>query len=188
MQLRERRDHDDRQAHPGAANKNTSKDAVYDISVGTSMLYGSDVLYKTFVTPDIAKALNAAGIPIGAPRGQQINSGQIVTDLGWLQSTWIADKIGAQLSTTAGQRQQRPARPARALAQLRDGRRHAAQPAPDQHDPGQQRAPTLTLNVTNGGDYNEYEVGCSVTISSLSDTGTVDDPARRSRVRRRTAP
>ena len=61
------------------------------------MLYGSDVIYKTFVTPDIAKALNGAGIPIGGTEGASRSTpGQILPDLGWLNSIFIAEKIGAQ--------------------------------------------------------------------------------------------
>ncbi len=162
----------------GAASRTTSKDAVYDISVATSMLYGSDVMYKTFVTPDIAKALNGAGIPIGSGEGaQQINPGQILQDLGWLNSDFIAKTIGAQVSTSA----------ANAANNSGSG--------PHGHElnyvtvngtqlsttttntvPASSTPPTFTLNLTNSGDYNEYDVVCKVTIEGVSDTGTATIP------------
>ena len=159
-----------------AANKATSKDAVYKIAGGTSLLYASDVIYKTLVTPNIAKALNAAGIPIGTGGGEQpINGGQVITDLGWLNQTWIADKIGAQLSTAqANANNDQPGLHGHSLnyvtvdgTQLAEGGSYTI-PA--------DKARTWVLNVTNGGDWNEYDVGCSVKIESLSDEGTGEIP------------
>ncbi len=157
-----------------AGNKNTSKDAVYNISVGTSELYGSDVLYKSFVGTGIAKALNAAGIPIGAG-GQPINSGQILTDLGWLQSSWIADKIGAQQSTAqANANNDQPGLHGHSLNFVTvDGTQLSSTST---NTIPASNARTWVLNVTNGGNYNEFQVGCSVTISGLSDSGTATIP------------
>lgn len=154
------------------ANKNTSKDAVYNISLGTSKLYASDVLYKSFVTTALAKVLNANNIPIGSGSGeQQINAGQVVPDLGWLQSSWIADKIGAQQSTAqANANNVQPGLHGHVLNSVSvDGTTIYAG--------GTNTIPATssqswTLSVTNGGDYNEYHVGCSVQIVGLSDAGT----------------
>lgn len=158
---------------PQAANKNTSKDAVYDISIGTSELFASDVLYKFFVAPDIAKALNAAGIPVGlADNDQRINPGQIVTDLGWLQSTWIADKIGAQQSTAqANANNDQPGLTHGDQlnyvtvdgTQLTSGGSYTIPASQGQ---------TWVLNVTDGGQTSENDVGCSVKIQNASDAGT----------------
>jgi hypothetical protein len=161
-----------------AANKDTSKDAVDNIAVATSMLYGSDVNYKTFVTPDIAKALNGAGIPIGTAEGeQQINPGQIVTNLSWLDSSFISTTIGAQISTSQA------------------NSANNAGSGPHGHElnyvsvngtelsttstntlPASSTPTTFTLNLTNSGDYKEYYVGCKVTVNGLSDTGTATIP------------
>lgn len=160
-----------------AASKGTSKDAVYNISIGTSMLYSSDVIYKTFVVIDIAKALNGAGIPIGSGAGeQQISSGQVVPDLGWLQTTFIAARIGAQLSTVnANANNDQPGLAhghklnyvTVAGTQLSSGGTYTI-PA----NQGQ----TWTLNLTNTGQTNENDVHCSITIQGTSDTGTAVIP------------
>ena len=153
-----------------SATKKSSADGVYDISVGTSLLFASDVFYKTFVAPDIAKALNAASLPIGGRTGAQINAGQIVTDLGWLQSTFIEEKIGAQLSTTAANANNTaPGLHGHQLNYVSVGTTELSTTATNTIPASP--APTFTLNVTNGGDYNEYDVGCQVSVGNLSDTG-----------------
>ncbi len=178
MQLRAQAMSEIAKSIQGAANKDTSKDAINNIAAATSRLYGSDVIYKTFVTPDIAKALNGAGIPIGSAEGdQQINPGQIVPDLGWLNASFISEKIGAQISTSAA------------------NSANNAGSGPHGHElnyvsvngtelsststntlPASSTPPTFTLNLTNSGDYKEYYVGCKVTVESLSDTGTATIP------------
>jgi hypothetical protein len=156
-----------------AANKLTSKDAVYNISLGTSDLYASDVLYKSVVVTGIAKALNAASIPIGnASGGVQINPGQVIPDLGWLQSTWIADKIGAHLSTAqANANNDQPGLThgdqlnyvTVGGTNLYNGLTYTL-PA--------SAARTWVLSVTDGGQTAENAVGCSLKIQNVSDSGT----------------
>jgi hypothetical protein len=170
MQLREQGISQIAKHIQASANKHTSTDGVYDISVGTSLLFSSDVFYKTFVTPGIAKALNAASIPIGGSTGAQINAGQIVNDLGWLQSNFIEEKIGAQLSTTAANANNTaPGLHGHQLNYVSVGTTQLTTAGTNTIPASP--APTFTLNVTNGGDYNEYDVGCQVSVGNLSDTG-----------------
>ncbi len=84
---------------PQAASKSTSKDAVYNISVGTSELYGSDVNYKTFVVTDIAKALNAR-IPAISGSSRSTPGRSFRTWAG-CRARGSPTQIGAQLSTSA---------------------------------------------------------------------------------------
>jgi CARDB len=156
-----------------AANKHESDDAIKQIARGASLLYSSDVVYKTLVTPNIARALNAAGIPIGAGAGEQpINASQVVPDLGWLNPTWIGDTIGANLPTkaaNAGNDQPNLIHGDQlnfttvGAQQLSEGGSYTIAAADAQ---------TWALNVTNGGQTPENAVGCSVKINSLSDEGT----------------
>jgi CARDB len=161
-----------------ATIKHESDDAVRQISRGTSLLYSSDVVYKTLVTPALAEALNAASIPAGSePNGQPIDTSQVVHDLGWLNPTWIADTIGANLPTTAANagNDQPNLKHGDQLnyttvdgQQLTNGLSYTI-PAAD--------AQTWALNVTNGGQTSEDEVGCSVKIDSVSDEGTATIPS-----------
>jgi hypothetical protein len=155
-----------------AANSaKTSQDAIYAITVGTSLLYASDVLYKTFVTTGIAKALNGANLPIGGPTGAQINAGQILPDLGWLQKTFVSLKIGATLPTkvanTAG-----PGLHGHSLNYVTVGTTQLDDTEGVTNTVPASPAPTFSLNVTNGGVSPEYQVECKVTIEGLSDVGT----------------
>ena len=67
-----------------ALGTSTSKDAVYKIAGGTAALYASDVLYKDYVTKQMASALHGAGIAVGAPNGVAISGGQFVPDVAWV--------------------------------------------------------------------------------------------------------
>jgi len=80
-----------------AMSTDTSVSGVYAIAQGAYTLAASDVVYKVSVGPAIASALNAASIAVGGISGVPINSGQIVNDLGWLQTTNIAVWIGAKV-------------------------------------------------------------------------------------------
>lgn len=155
-----------------AASKATSKDAVYKISQATAQLFASDVLYKTVVTIDIAKALNAAGVPVGAGSGgQQINGAQVIPDLGWLDQTWIADKIHAQQTTAAANANNtQPGLHGHSLGAVTVG--GVTLQAGVTNTIKATDARNWVLSVSNGGDFNEYQVGCSVKIVSLSDEGT----------------
>jgi hypothetical protein len=153
-----------------AASKTTSRDAVRKLSAATSQLYASDVNYKTLVTTDLAKALNAAGL------SQPINGAQVIPDLGWLNQTWIADKIGATLSTTqANANNDQPGlMHGDALESTTvDGETLQAGgtyqiPAAD--------AQTWALGVSDGGQTDENQVGCTITIQDQSDLGTATIP------------
>ena len=153
-----------------AASKSSSQDAVYKISQGTAQLFASDVIYKTVVTVDLAKALNAASIPIGLG-ANPINGAQVIPDLGWLDQTWIADKIGAKQSTLAANKNNdQPGLHGHTLESVTvDGT--TLQAGVTNTIPAS-KARDWVLGVTNGGNFDEFQVGCSVKIISLSDEGT----------------
>ena len=121
---------------------------------------------------NLAKALNSGGIPIGPGlHEQQINGGQVITDLGWLNQTWIADRIGAQLSTAqANVNNDQPGLHGHSLNSVTvDG---TTLQAGITNDVPADKAQNWVLSLTNGGDFNEFDVGCSVKIVALSDEGT----------------
>jgi hypothetical protein len=78
-----------------ALSKSTSGDAAKSIAAEMARLYGSDVVYTDYSAPAIVSALHSAGI-----FGQPIASGQFVTDIQWLQPSFVASKFGAALPTT----------------------------------------------------------------------------------------
>jgi hypothetical protein len=153
-----------------AASTSTSKAAVAQIAQGMYELAGSDVTYKTFVTPGLAQALNAAGIVVGGTSGVQIYGGQILNDLGWLNARFIGEKAGANLPASVVNQAVKGDIQGHVLNYVSvDGTQLAAQGT---NTVAASPAPTFTLNFTNGGQTNEYKVGCKVTVSGLSDVGT----------------
>jgi hypothetical protein len=156
---------------PNAANRKYSKDAVYQISLGTSQLYTSDVIYKTIVTEDIADALNNAGVP-----AQAMNNAQVIPDLGWLNQTWIATKIGAQLSVSqANQNNDQPGllHGDSLVSTSVDGQTLTAGGS---YSIPAANALTWAIGVSDGGQTSENQVGCSIKIQDQSDTGTSTIP------------
>jgi hypothetical protein len=145
----------------------TSKDAIQSIAAQMARLYASDVVYKDYTTPLIASALHGAGIAVGGATGESIYSGQFVNDLGWLQPTFVATKLGAKSSTASGKIA--PGLHGHALnfvsvggTQLQSGATNTLPASP---------APTFVLNFTNTGQNTETNVVCKVSVSGTSDTG-----------------
>lgn len=150
-----------------ALGTSTSKDAVNAIAAQMARAYASDVVYKDYTTPLIAKALHSAGIDVGGSNGQTIESGQFVTDLGWLQPATVASKLGAKVPTANG----KPA------PGLHGHTLDSVSVAGTTLDPSSTNtvtaspAPTFTLHFTNGGQNNETNVVCKVTVSGTSASG-----------------
>jgi hypothetical protein len=158
----------------GAASTDTSEAAVASIRQGMYLLAGSDISYKTFVTPALAQALNAAGITVGGTSGVQIYPGQILNDLGWLNTRFIGEKTGADLPAAAVDQVVKGELQGHILTSVSvDGTplsQGASNPVPASP------APTFTLNFTNGGQTEEYKVECIVTVVGLNDVGTATVP------------
>lgn len=152
-----------------ALSTTTSQDGVDQIAIAGSNLYASDNVYKTFVGPEIAGALNGAGIAVGGSSGVQINPGQITPDLGWMIRTNIAAWIGAKLPTTVANTAA-PGLHGHSLNEVTVGTQTLSTVSTNTIPATP--APTFELNITNGGDFDEYDVECEVQVIGLSDTGT----------------
>jgi hypothetical protein len=158
----------------GAAAKSTSKTAVGDIARGMYELVGSDVTYKTFVATALAKALNHAGIIIGGTSGAQIFGGQIINDLGWTDTRFVGEKIGADLPSSVVNTIVSGAVQGHILNSVSVSNTQLSEYTTN--DIPASPAPTFTLNFTNGGTVEEYDVECKVTVDGLSDVGTAIVP------------
>jgi hypothetical protein len=152
-----------------ALGTTTNRDAVNQIATATARFYASDVIYKAYAAPEIAAALNAAGIQVGGTNGPTINAGQFLTDLGWLNPSTIAGKLGSNVASghtnTAA-----PGLHGDSLTSVAVGSNTMA-PGVTNHVAASP-PPTFTLSVANGGQFPEYNIGCKVTITGLGDTGT----------------
>lgn len=156
-----------------ALGTSTYRDAITQIATATSRFYASDVLYKTYVGPDMAAALHAAGIAVGGANGETINPGQFVPALGWLNPTFIASKLGTRLpsdhTNTAA-----PGVHGHILNSVSVGPTTLSSSATN--TVSATPAPTFVLNLTNGGQFTEYAVKCKVTVVGLSETATTTLP------------
>ncbi len=157
-----------------ALSKSTSKDGVNELAIGTSLLYSSDVIYKNYVTRQIAKALNGDGITVCPPGtgatcangSVAINTGQIVPSLSWLSPSYIAAKLGSPSSgvngTQAGLHSDEVSTSGTSIdgTQLTYGSTTTIT---------QSGAPKVTMTITNNGHWPE-DPSCSVKISSSTAT------------------
>lgn len=156
-----------------ALGTSTNVDAIRQMATANSLFYGSDVLYKAYVAPEMAAALHAAGIGVGGTNGESINSGQFLPDLGWLDSSFIAARLGSRVPS-GHQNSAAPGLHGHTLNSVSVGGTQLS--ATTTNTVTASPAPTFVLNLTNGGQYTEYNVGCKVIVVGLSDTGTATLP------------
>jgi hypothetical protein len=150
-----------------ALGTSTSKDAITAIAGQMARLYASDVVYKDYTTPLIAKSLHSAGIAVGGSNGETIESGQFLGDLGWLSPSFVATKLGAKVPTANG-------KPAPGLhghsldsvsvgnTTLQTGSTNTLPASPP---------PMFTLHFTNSGQNTESNVACKVAVSGTKVSG-----------------
>jgi hypothetical protein len=147
--------------------------AIAQIAGATARFYASDVLYKAYAAPEMAAALHAAGIAVGAPGGVTLNGGQFLPSLSWLSPDYIAAQLGASL----------PAAKHTRLAPGTHG--HVLNSVSVGGTPLQQSVtstlpanppPTFTLSVTNSGQNAESNVTCKVALSSGGPSATATIP------------
>jgi hypothetical protein len=152
-----------------ALGTSTNVDAIKQIATGTSRFYASDVLYKVYVGPEMAAALHAAGIGVGGTNGESINPGQFLPNLGWLDTSFIATKLGSHVPSSH-QNTAAPGVHGHTLNSVSVGGTQLSSTTTNTIPASP--PPTFVLNLTNGGQYTEYNVRCKVTVVGLSDTGS----------------
>ncbi len=150
-----------------ALGTSTSKDAINAIASDMARFYASDVLYKGYTAPLIAAALNSAGIGVGGSNGVQIDGGQFLPDIQWLQPSFVTSKLGAQAAAPAGK--PTPGLHGHSLdsvsvagTTLQTGSTNTLTANPP---------PTFTLSLTNTGQNTEHSVICKVSVSGTTISG-----------------
>jgi hypothetical protein len=123
----------------------------------------SDVLYTQRVAPLIAQALRAKDITIGAG-GETIATTRFLPDVGWLDSGFVGQQLGASAPTGG-----RPGKPApglhgHALASVSVGNL-ALQPGTVTNKIPTTPAPVFAVKITNGGQNDETNVQIKIRIS-----------------------
>lgn len=150
-----------------ALGTTASKDAINRIAAEMARFYASDVVYKDYSVPAMIGALKAAGIAVGGVNGAPVEKGQFLTDLGWLTPSFVASKLGAQVSTPTS-------KPAPGLhghsldsvsvsgTTLQTGSTNTLPASPP---------PTFTFHFTNGGQNTEHNVALKVSVSGTNVSG-----------------
>lgn len=159
-----------------AVGTTTRADAVNAIAAANAQFYAADVTYKLYTLPEIVGALQAAGISVGGANGQVVDGGQVLPDLGWLQPAFVATTLGTPIQASASSHPFVAGLHGHSLNSVSVAGTTLS-PTPASNTPiASSPPPTFTLNLTNAGDFNEYNVKCTVAVTGLSDTGTYTIP------------
>lgn len=150
-----------------ALNRSTAQDAVSSIAADMEEFLSSDVVYTTQTATQIAAALHAAGITVG-PGGVTIQATSFLPNLEWLNTAYIAQKVGASLPASAGGGSACPTGDVcgdvlnsvsvgGVPLSTSGGNTIPASPAP-----------TFTANFTNGGSVAETNTTTQVSVTTSS--------------------
>jgi hypothetical protein len=147
-----------------ALSSTATQAEVNALATQTAKFYASDVLYKSYALPQIYGALHAAGT-----RFSPINGDQFLPYVGWVQPSFIASALGVKVPGTQS------SKPTKGLhghsltsvsangTTLSEGGTNTVAASP---------IPSFTFDFNNGGDSNEHNVQCKVTINGTNVTGT----------------
>ncbi|MBO0768534.1 MAG: hypothetical protein J2O48_07595, partial [Solirubrobacterales bacterium] len=156
------------------SSSSAARAALQQMASGTGMFWASDVIYKSYVAPAIAGALHGDNIAVGGPSNIQINPGQFVSDLGWLQTSYLATELGASAGASggSGKNSTAPGIHGTALSTVSVGGKQLQ--TSGTNSVAGSPAPTFTLSVQNGGQFNQYGIKCKVSVSGgKSGTSTI---------------
>lgn len=142
------------------------RDAVNAIAADMARLYSSDVLYKDYVLPLIVGALNADQIPVGGLNGQQMETGQVLPDVRWMNPTFVASQL--HVNGAGNAKKIAPGDHGHGLNSVSAGGTSLSSSATTMLPAG---TTAFTLNFTNLGQNPETNVVCQLTLSPLSGAG-----------------
>lgn len=141
---------------------------VSSVAAETAKFYASDVLYKSYALPQIYGALHAAGT-----RFSPINGDQFLTYVDWVLPSFIAKTLGVNVPSAKNNGKPAPGLHGHSLTSvsvngttLSESGTNTVAASP---------IPSFTFDFNNGGDNDEHNVKCKVTINgtSVSGVGTV---------------
>jgi hypothetical protein len=147
-----------------ALSSTASQAEVNALATQTAKFYASDVLYKSYALPQIYGALHAAGT-----RFSPINGDQFLPYVDWVLPGFIAQQLHVNVPSAQS------SKPAPGLhghsltsvsvngTTLSEGGTNTVAASP---------TPSFVFSFNNGGDNNEHNVHCKVTINGTSVTGT----------------
>ena len=149
---------------------------VTDIAGDMARFYASDVIYKGYTATAIVSALHANSIAVGGDDGAPVSSGQFLPSLQWLSPDHVASELGVPSSsttsgagTTTGHNTSKGLHGHELNSVNEDGTTLSTATT---NSVAASPTPTFTLNFTNSGDSNEFDVACEVKVTGTGDSGT----------------
>ncbi len=159
---------------PPALQSQTSQGAINSIASEMARFYASDVLYKDYTVPEVIGALRAAGIAVGGLGGQQVNAGQFLPSIQWLNPIYVASQLHVSLPQSSHQAHVPPCACGHAMqsvsvsgSTLTPGGSATVAASP---------APTFTCVFTNDGQKAETNVTVKVTVQGTGISGQATVP------------
>lgn len=144
----------------------SNQDAITALAGEMARFYASDVVYKDYAAPAIARAVNGAGVHFAG-----LNSGQFLPDVQWVLPNYISGQLHVSGSTSG---KAAPGKHDLALNSV-SVNGTTMQPNIDNSVPVAP-APTFTLHFTNQGGDNESSVVCKVTVTGPDISGQTTVP------------
>ncbi len=140
--------------------------AVQDITAQMARFYASDILYKSYTAPELVSALHGSGIAVGGADGTQINSGQFLPSIQWLQPSYVGALVGVAVSTKSGSSGGGKVTGLHGddINSVSVGGATLSNGAVITSSP----PPTFQLSFSNGGNFTETDVICKVTVPGTS--------------------
>jgi hypothetical protein len=156
-----------------ALGTSVNRDAVNQIAGEMARFYSSDVVYKDYVAPALVSALHANHIAVGGADGVVINGHQFLPSIDWLQPQFVAAQLNVTLPSGSG-----GGKGGKTATGLHGHALTSVSVAGTTLVPGATNtvaaSPTPTFHVSfeNGGNFNETDVRCTVTVTGKNVSGT----------------
>jgi hypothetical protein len=152
-----------------ALGTSDTKDAINTIAGDMALFYSSDVIYKIYAAPELVEALHAKNVAVGG-NGVTVSANQFLPSIKWLDPTTIANTLNVSLPSSGGaSKNGTGGLRGHSLNSVSVGGQTLATTGTNTITASP--APTFTFSVTNGGNFNESDVRCNVTVSGSSVTG-----------------
>jgi hypothetical protein len=162
-----------------ALSSSVTQEAVNTIAGEMARFYSSDVLYKDYVAPPLVSALHANHIAVGGADGIAISDRQFLPSLDWLQPSFVASELNVSLPSSGGSSGSGSGKPAKGLhghsltsVAVGGTTLDASATTSITASP----TPTFDISFDNGGDFNETDVTCKVTVSGQDVHGSTVVP------------
>lgn len=147
-----------------ALGSSATQSEINQIAAQTARFYASDVLYKQYAAPEIAGAVNAAGV-----RFSPLNGQQFVPDVQWVLPSYIAQTLHVGGSSSSSSTKPAPGVHGHKLNSV-SVNGTVLTPGGTATLPASPPA-TFTLNFTNTGQNQEHNIVCKVTVNGTGVTG-----------------